>query len=535
LGSRHDINKKLYNKFKGVVMKKMLLMAVYIGVILVCCGTISNVNKPEKEKYTWRYYEGSGGKGIRAAVLRPEGKELNQNEQWLLDMIHGSITSDFSKYTAMTVIDRQNLDKILTNQEESATGIYSDGDYVSIGNITNAQYVVIGKLARIPGNTYLFELGISDSSKGERIASYPPQTCSYEQLANMSIIKSATEDLLNQLGIVLTDSGKSALANVNSATMNSETALSKGFAAQRKGTVVEAMSYYYNAISYNPSLKEATSRINKLSSDISSGNIGENVRNDIERRKKWITVIEECNTFFKEHMPYEIVYDPELTQGNIDYRNETVDISVPMIVQPNKDDFKIIQNVLTGLDKTGKRLEWGLEDWPLTSDAFVNAMIASTASSFGRDPVANIAEGYGIEKSEYTGGNRDYGKSIEIKISLINGDGKAISEATKAFFQSIKFNAGNGAGRGNKGSKLELNYNEPVGGRSYNYAIDALNQPTVFKGVSANDITDNLIIKIISVNDIDIYDRYVKIPTGKIKQNLGRSNVWRKIYDSLGF
>jgi hypothetical protein len=498
-------------------MNKILLFAC-IGIIFIGCGTTSNTDSLETGKYTGPYYEGSGGKGIRVAVLRPDGKDLSQNEQWLLDMIQGSITGDFSKYTAMTVIDRQNLDKILANQTDAASGNYSDDDFVSIGNITNAKYIVIGKLTKISNNNYLFELSISDSSKGERIASYSPQTNSYEQLANMSIIKIATEDLLNQLGIVLTDSGKKALAHVNSSTMNSETALSKGLAAQRKGTVVEAMSYYYNAISYNPLLKEASSRLNALSSDISSGNIGEDVRNDIERRKQWIDIIKECNSFFKEHIPYEIVYRPELAQESVDYQNETVNISFPLIVLPNNDDFKIVQDILKGLDETGKRIEWGLQDWPLTSDAFVDSMVESVGSR-----VTNIAEGYGILKTTYRGGNRDYGKSIDIQVSLINSNGKTISTTIKTFFQSIKFNSGNGAGFGNsvfvKGSQLELNYDEPIGGTSYKYVVSALNQPIVFNAVSVSDITDNLTIKIDSVNGINVEDfnNHIKISTGKFK------------------
>jgi hypothetical protein len=436
-------------------------------------------------------------------------------------MIQGSLTGDFSKYTAMTVIDRQNLDKILANQAEAASANYSDNDYVSIGNITNAQYIIIGKLTKIPDNNYFFELGISDSSKGERIASYSPHACSYEQLATMSIVKAATGDLLNQLEIVLTNSGKTALAQTTSVTVNSETALSKGLAAQRQGTVVEAMSYYYSALSYDSSLREASVLLNKLSSDISSGNIGENVRNDIERRKQWIAITEECNSFFKERIPYEIIYNPVLTQGNVDYQNETVNLFFPMIVQPNKDDFKIIQDILTGLDKTGKRREWGLQNWPLTSDTFVDAMIGRgttpiadegyrTARDLGLFGISYAA--YGIERTEYRGGNSDYGKSITIRVSLINSSGKTISTTTKTFFQSIEI----------RGAELKLNYDEPSGGRSYNYVMTALNLPMVFNAVPSNDITDNLTIKFESFNGVNIesINSHIKISTGRIKVKL---------------
>jgi hypothetical protein len=473
------------------------------------CGTNSNTNRPEKEEYTGPYYEGTGGKGIRVAVLRPDGKDLAQNEQWLLDMIQGSITSDFSKYTAMTVIDRQNLDKILENQMEAASGNYSDDDYVSIGNLTNAKYITIGKLAKIPGNNYLFELSISDSSKGERIASYPSQVCSYEQLANMTIIKTATGDLLNQLGIILTDSGKTALFHVNSATMNSEAALSKGLVAQRGGTVVEAMSYYYDAVSYDSSLREATSLLNKLSSEISSGNIGENVRNDIERRRQWLKILEEAENYFKEHLPWEIVYDPTLTQGKTDYSRETVELSFNLEVRPT-DGWKIIQDLIDGLDATGKRDEWGLTWWPLTSRVF-----------------ADYAEGYSTDQLyRYVDLAGDYAKQTSIICGLLNEEGKLLVSETINCISKATFDI---AGWYNPRDENipTRGYREYITSDNFflirnNFISTATGSKNVtFKEVNANDITENMTVKIISVNGINAEtlakNGYIKITTGKIE------------------
>jgi hypothetical protein len=97
---------------------------------------------------------------------------------------------------------------------------------------------------------------------------------------------------------------------------------------------------------------------------------------------------------------------------------------------------------------------------------------------------------------------------------------------TKIFFKSIKYDFGNRSGHGSrvltKGEKLELNYDNPVGGMSYNYVVSALNQPTVFNDIPVNDITDNLTIKIDSVNGVTVEDsnNHIKISTGKIKVKL---------------
>jgi hypothetical protein len=69
------------------------------------------------------------------------------------------------------VIDRQNQDKILANQNLSASGNYSDEDFISIGNLTNAQLILAGSSP----NGYVLDLGIADASKGERTYSMAPR------------------------------------------------------------------------------------------------------------------------------------------------------------------------------------------------------------------------------------------------------------------------------------------------------------------------------------------------------------------------
>ena len=57
-----------------------------------------------------QYWTGNGGRGMRLAVLEPSGRGIPENEQWMLSLIQGSITGDFNKYSAMTIIDRQNIE-----------------------------------------------------------------------------------------------------------------------------------------------------------------------------------------------------------------------------------------------------------------------------------------------------------------------------------------------------------------------------------------------------------------------------------------
>jgi hypothetical protein len=437
----------------AINMKRSVLFVFLVISVFSCSSTQETNVSNQKPVVKSPYYEGQGGKGIKIAVLQPAGKDLGKNEKWLLAFIQGSITGDFNKYSAMTVIDRQNLDQIIANQLEAASGVYSDDDYISIGNLTNAQYIVIGNLTRIPANNYILDFAVIEASSGERKASFSPQHCSYEDLQNLSFVKNATIDILNQLGVDLTDSGKRDLTYVNPPSLNGEAALSKGIMAQKNGTIVEALSYFYSAASFDNSLKEAKSRLSGLSTTISSGNIGENLRNDILRRNEWMKILTEANTFFNDHLPCEIIYDPTLKQGNVNYQEECVDLSFKMVVKPS-DGLKVVQDIRNGLFETGKIREWGFELWPMTSTTFVDAKIESAHNLPGQpstidrsdgafwfrsrtESESGIGSGYGIVKSDFTGGNRDYGKAIFVEVELINENNKILATAQRMFFVSI--------------------------------------------------------------------------------------------------
>jgi hypothetical protein len=188
---------------------------------------------------------------------------------------------------------------------------------------------------------------------------------SHLALENLSAVKEASADLLAQLGVQLTDTGKQELsAVVNTASVNAETALSRAIVAQRNGTVVEALSYYYQAASYDPSQSEAAVRLSTLSTEVKSGNIGQNVRNEIQWRNEWKKVLDEANAYFKAHPPFEVVYEPSLTQGKIDYEKETVTLSFMLALYPT-DGFKVISTILDGLNATGKKEEWKFKEWPM--------------------------------------------------------------------------------------------------------------------------------------------------------------------------
>ena len=102
-------------------MKQFTIAGFFLVLAVVCHAQSS-------------YYSGDGGRGIRLAVLEPAGRGLSANEQWMLSLVQGSITGDFNKFSAMTIIDRQNLEKILAEQQLSLS-VNSEKDYIRLVNL----------------------------------------------------------------------------------------------------------------------------------------------------------------------------------------------------------------------------------------------------------------------------------------------------------------------------------------------------------------------------------------------------------------
>jgi hypothetical protein len=430
-------------------------------------------------------YTGDGGKNTRIAVLQPQGENLVQDEQWVSSYIQGMLTGYFSKFTAMTVIDRQNLDKIIDNQDFSASGYFSDDDYISIGNISNAEYILIGSLRKIPqDNSFMLDLSVSHAATGQRIASFTPSICTFGDIQRASIIQKAFEDIVGQLGITLTEYGKQSLYGITDTEIAAETSLSKGIVAQKNNRIGEALSYYYNAASFSPAMPEVNGRISNLSSSVSSGDIVESIHNDFQQREAWYKILKECEEFFDNHLPYEIIYNPNLKQKAANYENKTVDLEFTLASQPTAA-FNVIQDILDGLKKSGKKEAWGFPCWPLSSPVFADHYVTSSwirPYTYSHDAFLKYPENYLFQYYLLA-------KFITVDVELTDHEGNVLSATSKEIANYIKFS----------GEKDSHGYDYDL------YKIET--PPTVaimtFENVNIDDLKENIYVKITSVNGIE--------------------------------
>jgi hypothetical protein len=99
--------------------------------------------------------------------------------------------------------------------------------------------------------------------------------------------------------------------------------------------VVAALSFYSEAAAFDPGLAEAGERLAAMTKNIEAGNIGDNIRNEIEQRNAWKKLLEEANEFYRKNSIYDLVYNPAPIQGGIDFDTNEVDIGFDMWIMPN--------------------------------------------------------------------------------------------------------------------------------------------------------------------------------------------------------
>jgi tetratricopeptide (TPR) repeat protein len=419
-------------------------------------------------------YTGDGGGNIRLAVLAPQVE--GEVPQYLPIYIQGLLNNNFSRYSAINLIDRQNLDNIIAEQNLAANGRYSDNDFVRIGNLTNAQYFLFGTIQKLSGDRYSLQLSVTDSSTGIRRANFMKDGTLAQLEGRGTLINEATAELLAQLGVVLTETGLQTLLAGNTSTARAEAGLARGITAQAGGSEIEALFNYTQAITFDPSRIETLSRLNILSTTISGGTISQRIVNDIQARDSWLEAFKETARFFNDHPPFEIIFDPNLIQiGQTNYARRTANIGMRIALDPSQAGFDALNALLEGLEKTGRRREWGFSGWPLMD---ITPRTTGTV---------------------VFGGRRSF--SFKVDVALVNENNKTISRSSVTLnTEAIRFSAGN----------------------TIVMPPDNVVDVVSFQNVKTEDLTPILTIVITAVNGISSRNLnasgYMKIETGDFEQ-----------------
>jgi hypothetical protein len=333
-----------------------------------------------------QYWTGDGGRGMRLGILVPHSQGLNANQDYLPTLIQGVLVSNVAQYSAISVLDRVALDRVIT---ETLDLTYEDDfDIVSLGHVTQAGYIMTGDIIKT-STGFSLQINVTDTTpQAKTVASYSG-TCTAAELDNHSAIRQASLELLTQMNVRLTTRARNELTRASAQeSINAQAALAQGITAQRQGSEVAALSYFLQASEFDPSLQEAEIRLESISAVITSGNMGSDIRNDIQWRTQWLARLRETEQFIANYMKgspnYYLVYSSSVTQGVVDYVRETITLSLELRCSPEPMNFetinKLARTIRSGLMATGRAETWGI-NWPSQSVTTPSPFFA-TASTY---------------------------------------------------------------------------------------------------------------------------------------------------------
>jgi hypothetical protein len=219
------------------------------------------------------------------AILVPKSHGIDKDHAYLPLMIQGCLVANISKYSAIKVLDRVALDKVIAETLDP-TYVDNNFDIVRLGHITQTGYIMTGDLIKTSYG-YTLTINVTDTTPNPQTIAYSGN-CTVSQLDDQSAIQLASKELLTKIGVKLSDRAISELSATNQRSINAQTVLAKGITAQQQGFEIEALSYYFQAAKFDPALPEAANRSEVLAATISSGRIGNDLRNDFQWRNDWI-------------------------------------------------------------------------------------------------------------------------------------------------------------------------------------------------------------------------------------------------------
>jgi hypothetical protein len=337
--------------------------------ILAGCAGLSGTKKSEGPDMSGPYfYPEHDGSGYTLAVLQPEGVNLREDrDPYLLDLIQGSVNEDFSKFSRIKLVNRRDLDLVIEQQQLSLSGDFSEDDFIKIGNLTNAPYILSGRLTAVSRREFNLVLNITELETGEVKATIGKNQLSAMDIKRGVVMKEVSRNLLEQLGVVLTPAGINAMAAEAQASADAQAKLAQSRAAGRSGNRIAGLVNAMGAKDRDASLLEVEDQLRAANRAMSSGGLGLEIQEDYARQQSWNEQLIEFETYYRDYAPFDIVYTPGLEQTGINYNAGTADFEFIIGLQPSRElpiMQKVLRAVLSDLTKTRNKQKWGFGEWP---------------------------------------------------------------------------------------------------------------------------------------------------------------------------
>ncbi len=379
-------------------------------------GEEKNSSKASKTESLYK------GKGLAIAVLPPE---LRGGEPWMKQSFQDNLTSLLAGYTDMTVLDRKNEDLIIAQQELSETGLYSEENAVEIGQMTNAQYVVVGSIQKLSAS-YECNFRVNETATNEiRSASI-----SRHSLADMEsgvAVRQIVQELFGGLGIQLTKAEQTALQKKTDVESTSITMLAKGDQAQASEDYIQAV-LYYNQVegTFQQEAQESTSQM--LSASPENLTVRQRQQYNQVQRAKWEKILTDLRSYLNENL-WIGVYELNVEEENFTMNTVSYKVFPGMRVFENRTAVIVAKIVL--------------EEWQKIKKDPNNEVWTDGLNYYAYDWYFNISVGLfdgdnNLIAKEGTSVSGD--EDIESLFSVTSNAAKYAVKSQKKYFDDAKYN-----------------------------------------------------------------------------------------------
>ena len=305
-------------------------------------------------------YTGDGGKGIVIAVPTPVMRNNTAVDKWMPQLFQDLITGDLARYSAMTVLDRTNESLVIAEQTLSETGLYSDNDYIELGNMTNARYIAAGNIQNVSGR-YNVSFRINNIETNEIKASFS-KAYSLNDIETGLAAKEAVRELLAGMGVELTADGEKSLLAIQPVDVRATAQLARGLAAAKSDNIVESLAFLSDALNSNSTRNEANKHIKSFFVDIPTGSIRERANYAQAQAEKWNKIFSDLEMYLIRNLPI-IIYDFSVVEDKINISNKTVELKISPGVKivPNRTALLVYKTIVDNWILVRKNAE--NKDW----------------------------------------------------------------------------------------------------------------------------------------------------------------------------
>ncbi len=338
--------------FYGVKMKKIFILVLTTLLLFSCASTPNNSNKPANSNETYSVkaekpqYKGDG---VRIAISVPSFGDNSEEKNWIPFYVQDSLTRNFAHYTKMTVLDRTNESVIKAELLLSESGEYSDENAVQYGQLTNAQYLVVGNIMKLQ-SSYDFSFRINDVETNE-IRSTASGRYTTTEIENGFAINEITKQLLEGLEIDLSQEENSELEKTNSQIDFSSQNLARGMVAEKNGNYVEALDFYFKTDGDTQTIAQQNVQL-LLNGTIPTDSVKEQAEFLQKQQEKWKKIFKDLEIYLLHKLPV-VVYDfSTVTEElNSDLKSARFTIEPGLKIIPNQTAVIVWKEVREAWEK----------------------------------------------------------------------------------------------------------------------------------------------------------------------------------------